>query len=33
MEIKESESFGKILDVELLFESDVKPMKKINEKN
>ena len=33
MEIKEYESFGKILDVELLFESDVKPMKKINEKH
>lgn len=33
MEIKESEAFDKILDVELLFERDVKPMKKINEKH
>ena len=33
MEIKESEAFGKILDVELLFERDVKPMKKINEEH
>jgi hypothetical protein len=33
MTIKESESFGKILDIILLFERDVKPMKKINEKH
>ena len=33
MEIKESEAFGKILDIELLFERDVKPMKKINEEH
>jgi len=33
MTILESESFGKILDVTLLFERDVKPMKKINEKH
>jgi hypothetical protein len=33
MEIKESEAFGKVLDVKLLFERDVKPMKKINEEH
>jgi len=33
MTITESESFGKILDITLLFERDVKPMKKINEKH
>jgi hypothetical protein len=33
MTISESESFGKILDITLLFERDVKPMKKINEKH
>ena len=33
MNIKESEAFGKILDIELLFERDVKPMKKINEEH
>ena len=33
MTIIESESFGKILDINLLFERDVKPMKKINEKH
>lgn len=33
MEIKESEAFGKVLDVKLLFERDVKPMKKIIEEH
>lgn len=33
MTILESESFGKILDMTLFFERDVKPMKKINEKH
>lgn len=33
MNIKNSEAFGKILDIELLFERDVKPMKKINEEH
>ena len=33
MEIKESEAFGKVLDLKLLFERDVKPMKKINEEH
>jgi hypothetical protein len=31
--IKESESFGKTLDITLLFERDVRPMKKINEEH
>jgi len=31
MNIKESEAFGKVLDVELLFERDVRPMKKVQE--
>lgn len=33
MEIKESEAFGKVLDIKLLFERDVKPMKKIIEEH
>ena len=33
MTIKESESFGKTLDITLLFERDVRPMKKINEEH
>jgi len=33
MEIKESEAFGKVLDIKLMFERDVRPMKKIIEEH
>jgi hypothetical protein len=33
MNIKETESFGKVLDITLIFERDVRPMKKIQEEH